>query len=165
MIGTEWLLTAAHCTDGISAGSMYAGVHRHERTWSDDDDVGDSDCAETIDVAEKFDHPSYSSSTLENDISILRLQQEPACLSSIDLPSLDDGTYSQGGETCTVAGWGHTSDGGSSSSVLQSVDLTLLSNEARPPPGPPLSPRPLRLPPMSHTGRRCAPTGIGATPP
>ena len=33
MIGTEWLLTAAHCTDGISAGSMYAGVHRHERNY------------------------------------------------------------------------------------------------------------------------------------
>ena len=45
------MLTAAHCTDGIAAGDMLAGVHRHQGTWWDDDDAGDTDCAETINVS------------------------------------------------------------------------------------------------------------------
>ena len=109
--------------------TAHVGVPCLTRAPAANGSAGDTDCAETIDVVEKFDHPSYNDATLENDISLLRLSQTPACLSSIDLPILDDGTHSQGGETCTVAGWGATSEGGSSSSVLKSVDLALLSKD------------------------------------
>ena len=44
------------------------------------------------------------------------------------MPSLDDGSYSGANTTVTVAGWGLTTDGGSSPDVLHSVDLTLLTN-------------------------------------
>ena len=44
------------------------------------------------------------------------------------MPSLDDGSYSGASTTVTVAGWGLTTDGGSSPDVLHSVDLTLLTN-------------------------------------
>ena len=44
------------------------------------------------------------------------------------MPSLDDGSYSDADTTATVAGWGDTSDGGSASNVLRSVDLKLLTN-------------------------------------
>ena len=44
------------------------------------------------------------------------------------MPSLDDGSYSGAGTTATVAGWGVTSEDGSSPDVLHSVDLTLLTN-------------------------------------
>ena len=44
------------------------------------------------------------------------------------MPSLDDGSYSGADTTVTVAGWGLTTDGGSSPDVLHSVDLALLTN-------------------------------------
>ena len=44
------------------------------------------------------------------------------------MPSLDDGSSSGAGTTVTVAGWGTTSEGGSSPNVLHSVDLQLLTN-------------------------------------
>eukprot|EP00964_Phaeocystis_antarctica_P078878 scaffold49081_cov55-Phaeocystis_antarctica.AAC.1 len=44
------------------------------------------------------------------------------------MPSLDDGSYSGADTTATVAGWGDTSEGGSLSDVLRSVDLKLLTN-------------------------------------
>ena len=44
------------------------------------------------------------------------------------MPSLDDGSSSGAGTNVTVAGWGRTSQDGSVSNVLRSVDLKLLTN-------------------------------------
>ena len=56
------------------------------------------------------------------------LPQPVSCADSITMPSLDDGSYSGADTTVTVAGWGATSEGGPTSNVLHSVDLTLLTN-------------------------------------
>ena len=56
------------------------------------------------------------------------MPQPVRCADSITMPSLDDGSSSGAGTTVTVAGWGTTSEGGSSPNVLHSVDLKLLTN-------------------------------------
>ena len=58
----------------------------------------------------------------------LPVPQPVRCADSITMPSLDDGSSSGAGTTVTVAGWGTTSEGGSSPNVLHSVDLQLLTN-------------------------------------
>ena len=141
---------------------MTIGVHRHKSSFSDNE----HECAETIAISEKIDHPRYDGAQLTNDISLLRLSQPPTCcttlplsthpphhlrplhsrpssvlsaqaasqpqarrcLASITLPTLDDGSHSQGGEAAVVAGWGHTSEGGSSPGEMHSVELTLITN-------------------------------------
>ena len=63
---------------------------------------------------------------MTSHISLARLLLQPVrCADSITMPSLDDGSYSDADTTATVAGWGRTSEGGSSSGVLRSVDLKL----------------------------------------
>ena len=73
-IDEQWAMTAAHCTYGISPFSMQVGVHRHAYGLADN---GEHDCAETVDIAEKYEHPEYNDLTLENDITLLRLLQVP----------------------------------------------------------------------------------------
>jgi len=99
-------------------------VHRHS-TWAGDNEHS---CAETIQIAEKFEHPNYNGGTMQNDITLLRLSQPVGCVDSIPMPLLDDGSYSVANMPVTVAGWGVTSEGGSMPDVLHSVDLTLLTN-------------------------------------
>ena len=72
LIDEQWAMTAAHCTKGVAASSMQVGVHRHAYGWADN---GEHDCAETVAIAEKHEHPEYNSGTLENDITLLRLSQ------------------------------------------------------------------------------------------
>ena len=66
---------------------------------------------------------------MTSHISLACLLLQPVrCADSIIMPSLDDGSYSGADTTATVAGWGRTSEGGSTSDVLRSVDLKLLTN-------------------------------------
>ena len=66
---------------------------------------------------------------MTSHISLACLLLQPVrCADSIIMPSLDDGSYSDADTTATVAGWGHTSEGGLTSDVLRSVDLKLLTN-------------------------------------
>ena len=66
---------------------------------------------------------------MTSHISLACLLLQPVrCADSITMPSLDDGSYSDADTTATVAGWGRTSEGGSTSDVLRSVDLKLLTN-------------------------------------
>jgi len=123
LIGAEWPLTAAHCTYGIQASNMKVHVHRHRTNGGDG-----HECAETLNVDKKFEYDEYDDRKLENDVALLRLSQPVRCADSITMPSLDDGSSSGAGTTVTVAGWGTTSEGGSSPKVLHSVDLKLLTN-------------------------------------
>ena len=73
LIDEQWAMTAAHCTEGLATSVMQVGVHRHAYGWADN---GEHDCAETVAIAEKVEHPDYNyENNYENDISLLRLSQ------------------------------------------------------------------------------------------
>ena len=71
LIDEQWAMTAAHCTKGHDASVMQVRVHRHDISGG----AGEHDCAETLKIAEKFEHPDYSDTTSGNDIALLRLSQ------------------------------------------------------------------------------------------
>eukprot|EP00964_Phaeocystis_antarctica_P024978 scaffold14005_cov73-Phaeocystis_antarctica.AAC.1 len=62
-------MTAAHCTEDVDASRMEVRVHRHDIYGGS----GEHECAETVKIAEKFEHPDYRGA--ENDIALLRLSQ------------------------------------------------------------------------------------------
>ena len=70
LIDEQWAMTAAHCTENIDASRMQVRVHRHKKYGA-----GDHECAETLKIAEKFEHPDYIDFTSGNDIALLRLSQ------------------------------------------------------------------------------------------
>ena len=83
LIDEQWAMIAAHCTDGVYASEMEVHVHRHALNGG----AGEHECAETLKITEKFEHPDYNFYDFSysydhpdyksniNDIALLRLSQ------------------------------------------------------------------------------------------
>jgi secreted trypsin-like serine protease len=66
LILNNWVLTAAHCTYNRSNFTVRIGTV----TWYSAPADG-----YTLYTSEKYDHPNYNPTTLNNDITLLKLQQ------------------------------------------------------------------------------------------
>ena len=124
LVADRYVITAAHCTNGRVASDLKIAV-------------GDTTFALTgeassfiINVKTIKQHPDYSSSNTQNDISILELEQ-PVDLTAypnikpICLPAQDT-TYAD--QEATVSGWGTLSSGGDLVAHLQEVDVTVFAD-------------------------------------
>ncbi|NQV06733.1 trypsin-like serine protease [bacterium] len=123
LISSEWVLTAAHCTEGIGVGRMTVVVGRHDVRGSDGEEIG---------VAEKIEHPNYGTPTLDsNDVSLLRLETPATMGSPIPLATVSDAALFAPGDDATVAGWGNTEDnptGSSGFEGLRKVTVPVISD-------------------------------------
>ena len=126
LISDQWIMTAAHCTDGSSASDIDVIIGDH------DYDIETETMSLRLPVAEIVNHEDYDTSTLNNDFALLKLAEpidfdayphiRPACL-----PEDDSNDYF--GYQAIVSGWGTTSSGGDVSNYLQYVDVNILSND------------------------------------
>ena len=67
LIADQWVLTAAHCTDGTSAYQLTVILQEHDYS-----DLGDGQIY--ANVAEIMEHPFYNAQALDYDYSLLKLQ-------------------------------------------------------------------------------------------
>nr|AAK48894.1 CUB-serine protease [Panulirus argus] len=124
IISSQWVLTAAHCVDGGNIGYVLVGDHNFAST-------DDTTTSRLVEVVQIISHPDYDSSTVDNDMALLRLGEAleftrevaPVCLPS-------NPTEDYAGVTATVTGWGATTEGGSMSVTLQEVDVPVLTTAA-----------------------------------
>lgn len=123
LISREWVLTAAHCT---SPGKVAKGV---------DVMVGSLDLLDPgaihIPVVDVIRHPEFDSSTMNNDVAILRLAT-PAPETLPVLKLADDAlmeSLGTPGTLATVSGWGSINNEGTSVQELQSVEVPIVSLE------------------------------------
>jgi secreted trypsin-like serine protease len=119
-LNKEWILTAAHCTEGATATSLYVWKGLISRAKP-------SEGINTR-VAEKVEHPNYSGNN--NDFSLLRLRTAfdftnvkylhvaPACL-----PTMDEAP----GTDALISGWGTLKSGGGQPTVLQKATPQIVS--------------------------------------
>lgn len=115
IISREYVLTAAHCTNGsvagdfaIIAGSSYRGLGK------------------TMKVSKVFQHPSYNRQA-DFDISVLSLVTPLTFgvdVSAIALPQVHDPVANS---SCFVTGWGRTSQSGQMSMHLRGVAVRVVS--------------------------------------
>jgi len=122
LISRDWVLTAAHCIGGgrinIVAGkyNLYSKDSSEQNRWSKDIIV----------------HPSYSSSTMEWDMALIKLEspmEMSECVGSVCLP--EQGADVAPGTNCFITGWGTLRSGGLfQPRQLQQGEVTILSNEA-----------------------------------
>jgi len=120
LLDATTVVTAAHCSTGTSPGSV--SVVAGTLTWSSPGvEAGVSDI---------IIHPSYSSSSLDNDIAIWKLSEpiEGSGITYASLPSA--GSDPAAGSDLTVAGWGTTTEGGSIPEDLLKVTVPVVGRDA-----------------------------------
>ena len=122
-MGDKYVVTAAHCTAGQSAASLFV---RLGDTSLDEEFEAE---AFTVGVAAIKQHSQYDSSTLQNDISVLELVE---AVSLTDYPNikpvcLPEAAAQFPGEA-VVSGWGTVSYGGHLTSYLNEAGVTVFAD-------------------------------------
>jgi trypsin len=112
------VVTAAHCADGRTPGSIRV-------VWLREDKY--SSAGVTANVSRIWTHPSYQSATRGYDVAVLTLDRR---LNSPVLPlaSVADGALYRQGTNATILGWGTTSAGGPSSRYLLKAAVPVTSD-------------------------------------
>nr|CAG4643116.1 EOG090X03V0 [Ilyocryptus agilis] len=125
LIGTQWVLTAAHCVTNIvrSGDAIYVRVGDHDLTSR----YG-SPGAQTLRVATTYIHHNHNSQTLDNDIALLKLQGQAelkpgVCI--ICLPSR--GSMPETGRRCTVTGYGYMGETGPIPLRVREAEVPIVS--------------------------------------
>ncbi|XP_071128570.1 scavenger receptor cysteine-rich domain-containing protein DMBT1-like isoform X5 [Mytilus edulis] len=124
IINKHWILSAAHCFDGVlkSKITIRTGDHNHKRP---------DDYEQEFDVEAILTHDQYDSDTYDNDIALVKISSDdgqgitfndyvqPACL-----PDLD--TLYRVGTLCHISGWGKT-EHGVSPNVLRKEKIPIMN--------------------------------------
>ena len=123
LVGDRYIVTAAHCTDGMRASDIY--VQLGDTSFDTNFDT----FAMTLPVKKIIQHPRYDGNTLANDISILQLRTsvslteypniKPACLPAKRALFPGD---------AIVSGWGTVGSYMHSNSWLHEVNVTVFAD-------------------------------------
>lgn len=102
LIGNSWVLTAAHCTDGVISATVYLGSTT--RTVAK--------VAHTVSSSSIYQHTGYNSKTLANDVSLIKIPSVTFTseIKPIRLPAISSSYSTYAGNYVIASGWGRTSD-------------------------------------------------------
>ena len=114
LVREDWVITAAHCVENESAGSISVKIGMHN--------INGTTGSETRYVDQIIVHPNYSGWSLDNDYALIHLTQ-PSSFEPIQL--VTDDSHDVEPVMSTTMGWGATSSGGGSSQVLLEVDVPI----------------------------------------
>jgi len=126
LISDQWIMTAAHCTDGDQASDIKIVLGEHTYTSSSETTILE------LGVEKLIQHPDYDPTYTNFDFSLLKLESpvdfsayphiRPACL-----PESDSNDYAD--LVAITTGWGTTSSGGSLSPTLREVEVETMTNQ------------------------------------
>jgi secreted trypsin-like serine protease len=124
LVASRYVITAAHCTDGQDAASLKVVVGDTSLALSDETP------SFTINVKTIKQHPQYNPSNIQNDISVLELEEAVDLLTypnikPICLPAQSSTFFNT---VATVSGWGTLSTGGVLTAHLHEVDVTVFAD-------------------------------------
>jgi secreted trypsin-like serine protease len=124
IINDSWILTAAHCMNGIGPSQVeaYVGLTDQNRLSRD----------QQVQVSQVIVNPGWNSSTYANDLALIGLSAPivpSASVQPVSLPLVQDASaWPALGEQGTISGWGTTTVSGSSSAILRAATVQILSS-------------------------------------
>lgn len=121
LIGSKFILTAAHCTDGVTDPNLFkirAGSSLHNSGGI------------MRSVRRIYQHPQYNSINIDYDVTVLEMNN-PIFFSKIarPVPLIDAGIVVQNGAMSIVSGWGYLSENGQGPQKLHAVEVPIVSRE------------------------------------
>jgi secreted trypsin-like serine protease len=121
LLSTNWVLSAAHCFRGYPVSSFSFRGGRHTKTGTSEP------YEQTSAAAAVVIHESYSTSTLNNDVAVIRLSTPftfTRQVSAVCLPTQT--TELNSGELVHITGWGAV-ENTCCSTVLKQVQVPIIS--------------------------------------
>jgi secreted trypsin-like serine protease len=130
LIAPTWVLTAAHCTQGLELGNAGHAVMGSTDTCSPGLPCKNGTVYQFKQI---INHPLYQECTTRNDIALIQLAGDgntlvkPAPVSNLPIPA--DAILNGAQKRVVSVGWGTLSSGGDSPKVLQKVELDLVARD------------------------------------
>lgn len=123
LIADTWILTAAHCMNGVSPSQVQAFVGVTDQNHLTRDHL--------VPVSQVIVNPSWNSTTYASDLALIGLAapvSPSASVQPVALPLVQNAsTWPALGEAATISGWGTTTINGSSSPLLRAATVQILT--------------------------------------
>lgn len=123
LLTSNWVVTAAHCTYRQKANQVSVVLGEYDLETVDEPYSFVNSRVETV-----IQHPFFNSVNFEYDIALLRLRDPVAFQPNILPVCLPKGDDALVGGTGVATGWGRLYSKGPLPSVLQKVELPIVSN-------------------------------------
>ncbi|XP_023293203.2 serine protease 1-like [Lucilia cuprina] len=106
LIGHQWVLTAAHCTDGVKSVTVYLGATVRTQ----------AQVKYTVQPSDVIIHSGWNSKTLKNDISLIKIPSTAytALIKPVQLPTIASSYSTYAGDKVIASGWGLMGDSATS---------------------------------------------------